>query len=54
MIAAERAGLESVFLRREHNASLELGVEPTVEIGGLHDLVDVLASVETTDDGRTR
>ncbi|EMA66697.1 HAD-superfamily hydrolase [Halorubrum aidingense JCM 13560] len=42
IIAAERAGLDGVFVRREHNASLELDVEPTVEIGSLHELVPLV------------
>lgn len=43
VIAAERAGLEGVLLRREHNASLELDVEPTAEIGSLHELIPLVA-----------
>lgn len=42
VIAAERAGLDSVFIRREHNASLELDVEPTVEIESLTELVSLV------------
>ncbi|MFC5135566.1 MULTISPECIES: HAD family hydrolase [Haloferacaceae] len=42
VIAAERAGLEGVFLRRDHNASLELDVEPAAEIGSLHELLPVV------------
>ena len=45
VIAAERAGLDGVFLRREHNAALDLDVEPTAEIDTLRDLVGL---VETT------
>ncbi|WP_424013535.1 HAD family hydrolase [Halorubrum xinjiangense] len=45
VIAAERAGLDSAFLRRDHNASRDLDVEPTVEIGSLRELVGL---VETT------
>ncbi|MFC5278260.1 HAD family hydrolase [Halorubrum rubrum] len=54
VVAAERAGLESVLLRREHNASLDLDVEPTAEIESLHELGDVLAPAETPDDRRVR
>jgi len=43
VVAAERAGLDSVFLRREHNANRELDVEPSIEIDGLAELVDVVA-----------
>ena len=44
VIAAERAGIDGVFLRRDHNAALDLDVEPTAEIDSLRDLV---ALVET-------
>ncbi|SMO57533.1 HAD family hydrolase [Halorubrum cibi] len=54
VVAAERAGLEGVFLRREHNASLDLGVEPTAEIGSLHELADLLAPAGIADGERTR
>lgn len=43
VIAAERAGIDSAFVRRDHNASLDLGVEPTVEIGSLHDLIPLVS-----------
>jgi HAD superfamily hydrolase (TIGR01549 family) len=39
VIAAERAGIDSAFLRRDHNADRDLDVEPTVEIESLRDLV---------------
>jgi HAD superfamily hydrolase (TIGR01549 family) len=39
LLAAERAGLEGVFLRREHNAEAELGTEPAA-------VIDSLAGVE--------
>jgi phosphoglycolate phosphatase-like HAD superfamily hydrolase len=42
IVAAGRAGLDSAFLRREHNANVELGVEPTVEIDGLDEVIDVI------------
>jgi HAD superfamily hydrolase (TIGR01549 family) len=38
MVAAERAGLEGVFVAREHNADVELEVEPAARIGSLADL----------------
>ncbi|WP_434521228.1 HAD family hydrolase [Halorubrum sp. AS12] len=44
VIAAERAGLDSAFLRRDHNAGRALDVEPTVEIGSLRELVDLVDS----------
>ncbi len=42
VIAAERAGLDGVLLRREHNAALDPDVEPTVEVESLRELVDVV------------
>ena len=39
VIAAERAGLDGVLLRRDHNANRDLDVDPTVEVESLHDLV---------------
>jgi HAD superfamily hydrolase (TIGR01549 family) len=38
LVAAERAGLDGVFLRREHNADVELGVEPAGRIDSLAEL----------------
>jgi len=38
VIAAERAGLDAVFLRRDHNADVDLAVEPAAEIASLRDL----------------
>ena len=43
--AAERAGIDSVFLRREHNADVALDVDPTAEVDGLDAVVDVAAEV---------
>lgn len=42
VIAAERAGLDAVFLRREHNAALDLDVEPAAEIESLRELVGLV------------
>ena len=42
IVAAHRAGLDSAFLRREHNIETELGVEPTVEIDSLDEVLDVI------------
>ncbi|ELY29494.1 HAD-superfamily hydrolase [Natrialba magadii ATCC 43099] len=36
ILAAERAGLESVFVRRPHCHEVELGVEPTYEVEDLY------------------
>jgi FMN phosphatase YigB (HAD superfamily) len=50
VIAAERAGLDSAFLRREHNAALDLDVTPTVEIEGLRDLHEGIDPAGATPD----
>lgn len=41
VIAAERAGLDSAFVRRQHNESVALSTPPTYEVEDLHGLVDV-------------
>ena len=43
IIAAERAGLDAVLVRRDHNADLDLDVEPTAEIESLRDLLPLIA-----------
>ena len=43
--AAERAGIDSVFLRRDHNADVALDADPTVEVDGLDAVVDVAVEV---------
>ena len=48
VIAAARAGLDSAFLRRDHNAARDLDVEPTHEIESLHDLSEVIDPLGTT------
>lgn len=45
IVAAERAGLDSAFLRRDHNAAADLDVEPTVEVDGLDEVVDAAAEL---------
>lgn len=40
--AAARAGLDGIFLRRDHNADAELAVEPVAEIESLHQLSSLL------------
>ncbi|WP_138005427.1 HAD family hydrolase [Halalkalirubrum salinum] len=42
VIAARRAGLKPVFLRRSHNEDVELGAKPAVEIDSLDELLAVL------------
>lgn len=43
VVAAHAAGVDSVFLRREHVAGTDLSVEPTYEVADLQELVEVLA-----------
>ncbi len=38
VVAAERAGIDSAFVRREHRRDAELPTEPTYEVGSLHEL----------------
>jgi HAD superfamily hydrolase (TIGR01549 family) len=49
--AAERAGVDSAFIRRSHRADLELSVEPTYEIEGLRDLFDIDGIERVASDG---
>lgn len=42
IVAAERAGLDSVFLRRGHNRGVELSVEPTYDVNSLATVPDLL------------
>ncbi|WP_254545028.1 HAD family hydrolase [Halomarina pelagica] len=39
VVAAHRAGLDSVFLRRSHRRDVDLSVAPTFEVDSLHDVV---------------
>ncbi|ELZ78482.1 HAD-superfamily hydrolase [Haloferax larsenii JCM 13917] len=39
VVAAERAGLDSVFVRRAHTRDIDLSVAPTYEVESLHDVV---------------
>lgn len=43
VVAAHRAGIDSVFLRRDHVADVSLSIEPTVEVSDLRTLVDWLS-----------
>lgn len=38
VLAAERAGIDSAFVRREHRRDAELPTQPTYEVGSLHEL----------------
>ncbi|MUV86604.1 HAD-IA family hydrolase [Natronomonas sp. CBA1123] len=42
VLAAHRAGLDSVFLRRPHCRSVDLSVDPTYELETLHGLAELL------------
>ncbi|WP_330632090.1 HAD family hydrolase [Halocatena halophila] len=42
LIAAERAGIDAAFLRRDHRAETELSVEPTYELADLYELQALL------------
>lgn len=42
VVAAERAGLDAVFLRRDHNADVELSHEPVAEIQSLAELLGLI------------
>ena len=44
VLAAERAGLDGVFIRRDHNAELDLTVDPTVEIESLEELLPLVSA----------
>jgi len=39
VIAAQRAGIDAAFLRRDHAAATDLSVEPTFDVRGLEELV---------------
>ncbi len=41
VVAADRAGLDSVFVRRDHRDGVELGVEPTFEVDSLHAVCEI-------------
>ncbi|MFC3958814.1 HAD family hydrolase [Halovivax cerinus] len=44
VVAAERAGLDSIFVRREHNRDLSLSVEPDYEVDSLQTLPKLVES----------
>jgi phosphoglycolate phosphatase len=47
IVAAERAGIDSAFLRRDHRIDLTLSTEPTYEFPDLRSLVDELVASTT-------
>lgn len=42
VVAGQQAGFDTVFLRRDHNATRRLDVEPTVEVQSLRDVLELL------------
>jgi HAD superfamily hydrolase (TIGR01549 family) len=42
VVAAHRAGLDSVFLRRDHTREVDLSVTPTHEVDSLHGVADLV------------
>ncbi|WP_262180132.1 HAD family hydrolase [Haloarcula laminariae] len=42
VVAADRAGVDVAFLRRDHNADTALDSRPTYDVGSLHAVVDLL------------
>lgn len=47
VVAAQRAGMDSAFVRRDHNHETSLSVAPTYEVGSLHGVAR-LADAENT------
>jgi HAD superfamily hydrolase (TIGR01549 family) len=45
LLAAERASLDGVFVRRPHNADVSLSVEPAHEVDSLYELFDLHLTV---------
>jgi HAD superfamily hydrolase (TIGR01549 family) len=43
VLAAERAGLDSAFVRRDHNRDEVLATDPTYETTDLHEVADVVS-----------
>jgi phosphoglycolate phosphatase len=41
VIAANRAGMDSVFVRRQHCCDVELTVHPTYDVNDLHDVATI-------------
>ncbi|SFR93688.1 haloacid dehalogenase superfamily, subfamily IA, variant 1 with third motif having Dx(3-4)D or Dx(3-4)E [Halomicrobium zhouii] len=50
VVAAERAGIDSAFLRREHRRDLTLAADPTYEFADLRGLVDAVASARMVEE----
>ncbi|WP_436903451.1 HAD family hydrolase [Halovenus halobia] len=46
IVAADRAGIDSAFLRRDHVSDCDLSATPTFEVATLRELVELLTSTE--------
>lgn len=44
VVAAHRAGMDSAFVRRDHNDDVDHETQPTYEVDSLHELADIAAS----------
>jgi HAD superfamily hydrolase (TIGR01549 family) len=44
VVVADRVGIDSAFVRRDHRADLKLGADPTYEVADLRELRDALDS----------
>jgi len=44
VVAGQRAGVDTAFIRRSHNADDALGTAPTYEVDGLDEVVELLAN----------
>ena len=49
IVAGKRAGFDTVFLRRDHNVTRQLSVEPTLELESLTAVVEILDDLEPSD-----
>ena len=49
IVAGKRAGFDTVFLRRDHNATRQLSVEPTLELESLTAVVEILDELKASD-----
>jgi len=50
VIAGERAGVDTAFIRRDHNADVTLDREPTHEVDGLDDVAALVGGATAADD----
>ena len=49
VLAAQRAGVDVAFLRRRHNGECELETEPSIEVTGLADVIELLDTPPRSD-----